>query len=184
MRTPNTRFLAAALAMSLSLSALPVLAQDSALTVAVIDVRRLVTDSQAGKEVLAVLQQVSDQKSAELQQMANDMEDLRTRITEGRLSLSQERLAELEKEFDDKRIAFGRARDDADRELQKMQQERFGAIEQLVLPIINQVGSELGYTLIFNKYESGLVFAQDSADITDIILQRFDASSAEPEVTD
>jgi outer membrane protein len=183
MNTRTPRILALALAGGFLLSSLPSVAQED-LKVAVIDVRRLVTDSQAGKQVLDSLQQVSDQKSAQLQQMANEMEDLRTRITEGRLSLSQERLAELEKEFDDKRIAFGRARDDADRELQKMQQQRFGSIEQRVLPIINEVGQELGYTLIFNKFESGLVFALDSADITDLILQRFDAVTASAEGTD
>ena len=107
MKTRKIRFPVLALVAGLFLSSLPATAQSSDLKVAVIDVRRLVTDSQAGKQVLDALQQVSDQKSAELQQMANAMEDLRTRITEGRLSLSQERLAELEKEFEDKRIAFG-----------------------------------------------------------------------------
>jgi hypothetical protein len=45
------------------------------------------------------------------------------------------------------------------------------------MTIINQVGTELGYTMIFNKFESGLVYAQEGVDITDLILQRFDSSS-------
>ena len=164
----------AARAVALLGSSVPLAAQTQ--KIGVIDVRRLVTDSLAGKEVLGELQTLSDSKAAELKQMADEMEALRTRITEGRLSLSQERLAELEKQFEDNRIAFGRARDDADRELQKMQGERFAAIENQIMPIINAVGTELGYTMIFNKYESGLVFAQESADITDVILQRFDST--------
>ena len=38
-----------------------------------------------------------------------------------------------------------------------------------------------GYTLIFNKFESGLVFALDNADITNLILQRFDSATAAAE---
>ena len=62
-----------------------------------------------------------------------------------------------------------------------MLSDRFAAIERQVMPIINDVGTELGYTLIFNKFESGLVFALDSADITDMILQRFDSMAAAAE---
>ncbi len=35
------------------------------------------------------------------------------------------------------------------------------AIDERVMPVINQVGKELGYTLIFRKFESGLIYADD-----------------------
>ena len=178
---PNKTTIAAMLAIWVALPTLPLAAQ-AAPQVGVIDVRRLVTDSKEGKEVLAMLQQLSDEKTAELTNMAEELEELRTRISEGRLSLSEDRLGQMEKEFEDNRIALGRARDDAERELQELQVGRFGEIERKVLPIINQVGVELGYSLIFNKFESGLVFAQEGVDITDLILQRFDSDfGAEPD---
>lgn len=153
----------------------------SSINVAVIDVQRLVTDSEAGKEVLATLQQKSEEKSAELKVLADELDGLRQQINEGRLSLSEDRLSDLQRQLEDKTIAFRRARDDAERELQEFQGRRFAEIERRVMPIINQVGVEGDYTLIFNKYESGLVFAQDSVDITDEILRRFDASRDAPE---
>lgn len=147
------------------------------LNVAVIDVPRLVTDSTAGKKVLGVLQKLSEEKSSELQLLADELEGIQARINEGRLSLSEERLSELQRELEDKGIAFRRARDDADRQLQEMQAQRFGEIETKIMPIINDFGVERGYSLVFNKYESGLVFANDAIDITDDILQRFDAAT-------
>lgn len=154
-------------------------AAPAGVSVAVIDVQRLVTDSQAGKEVLANLKQKSEQKSAELKILADELDGLRQQINEGRLSLSEDRLSDLQRQLEDKTIAFRRARDDAERELQEFQGKRFAEIERRVMPIINAVGVEGGYTLIFNKFESGLVFAQQSVDITDEILRRFDASRAE-----
>lgn len=171
---PNKTTIAAMLALWVGLTTLPLVAQNTP-QVGVIDVRRLVTDSKEGKEVLAMLQELSDQKTANLKVMAEGLESLRTRISEGRLSLSEDRLSQMEKEFEDNRIALSRARDDAEREMQELQVDRFGEIERKVMPIINQVGVELGYTLIFNKFESGLVFAREGADITDMILQRFDS---------
>ncbi len=35
------------------------------------------------------------------------------------------------------------------------------------MPVINQVGKEQGYTLIFRKFESGLIYADEAVDITD-----------------
>ena len=147
------------------------------LNIAVIDVPRLVTDSTAGKKVLGVLQNLSEEKSSELQVLADELESIQARISEGRLSLSEERLSELQREIEDKTIAFRRARDDADRQLQELQVQRFGEIETKVMPIINAFGIERGYSLIFNKYDSGLVFADQATDITDEILQRFDSAS-------
>ena len=144
--------------------------------VGVIDVPRLVTDSAAGKEVLADLQRISDEKSAELKILGDELKAIEAQISEGRLSLSEAKLSELQRELEDKTIKFRRARDDAQKQLQDIQTRRFTEIEEKVMPIINEVGVSGGYTMIFNKFESGLVFAQESVDITDLILQRFDAS--------
>jgi Skp family chaperone for outer membrane proteins len=36
----------------------------------------------------------------------------------------------------------------------------------------------MGFTLIFNKFQGALVYADDSVDITDQVIERFDASSS------
>ncbi len=44
------------------------------------------------------------------------------------------------------------------------------------MPLIAEIGEEQGLTLIFNKFEdSGLLWAQDAADITALVLERFNA---------
>ncbi|HXO20202.1 MAG TPA: OmpH family outer membrane protein, partial [Thermoanaerobaculia bacterium] len=52
-----------------------------------------------------------------------------------------------------------------------------GAIDQRVMPVINQVGKEQGYTLIFRKFESGLIYADEAIDITDLVIKRLDAAN-------
>ena len=69
-----------------------------------------------------------------------------------------------------------RLQDDATRELQKKKDEVLGSVDQRVMPVINQVGKELGYTLIFRKFESGLIYADEAVDITPVIIQRLDAA--------
>ncbi len=47
------------------------------------------------------------------------------------------------------------------------------------MPVINQAGKDLGYTLIFRKFESGLIYADEAIDITTIIIQRLDAAAGQ-----
>ncbi len=167
----------------LAFAALPAWGQGGAsiptAKVAVIDVQRILTDSAAGKSALERLGELKKSREGQLKAKAEEIDGLRKQIDEGRLTLSEQRLVDLQKELEDKAIDLQRAQDDANRELEKSRESTFAAIEERVLPIIDEVGREMRLTLIFNKYQSGLLFAQDEADITDLILQRFDQSQAE-----
>lgn len=165
------------LAVSL-LIASPLAAQSGDLKIAVIDVQKILTDSVRGKEILAKLEGIRDEKSTQLEGKAKELEDMRKRYEETRLTLAEDKISEMEKQIEDLTIALRRAQDDAQRELQKRQQEDFGQIEQAVMPIINSVGREFGYTLIFNKFQSGLVFADEAIDITDLVIERFNTATA------
>ena len=108
--------------------------------------------------------------------MQEDLGVLQKQYSDGRLSLAEDRLAEMEKQLEDMTIGLQRPRDDANREMQKLQGEKFGEIEQAVLPIISQVGREFGYTAIFNKFQGGLLYSADAADITNLIIERYNSA--------
>ena len=163
------------LVAALCCSALPALAQQK---IAVIDVARIMTESKRGRDVLAQLEKLQADKTAELQALTEEIAELQKRFQEGRLSLTEEKLAELQSELESKGRNFERAREDAERLVQRTRAEDIKKVEDEVLPIINLVGKELGYTLIFQKYQSGLVYAAEELDITELILQRFNASVA------
>ena len=144
--------------------------------VGVIDVQRLVVESRTGKEVLEELKNLREQKSAEGESLKQEAQDLQARVQVGRQALSDEKMVELEKQLEDKLIELRRFADDADRVLQKEQDQAFARIEREVMPIIARVGEEQGLTLLFNKYESGLVYATEQVDITDLILELYNES--------
>lgn len=169
--------LAAAVAVALGVGLLPAPARAQGLKVAVIDVRRLVTDSVAGKESLARLRKLQEDRVTEAKTKQDEIEQLRKRLGEGRLSLSDDKIAEMEKQLEEKVTGFRRFQEDAEKELNKSQELAFAEIERRVAPIIEQAGKEGGYTLMFNKYQSGLVYADEAADITNQIIQRFDAAA-------
>jgi len=147
-----------------------------ALKIAVINTEQILLDSQAGKKAIADLKKVQDQKEAELGAKQEEIKALQAKIDSGRLSLTQDKLADMEKQLEDKVIAARRLQDDASRDLNKRKDDVLGAVDQRVMPIINQIGKEQGFTLIFRKFESGLIYADDAIDITPMVIQRLDAA--------
>ena len=153
--------------------ALPAAAQTA---VAVIDVQRVVTDSDPGKEALQRLRVLQDEKIAEGRNLQTDLEALREQFNKQRLTLSEQKLAEMSGQIEDKTIALQRFEDDAKRSLEEARRTTLGNLEERIMPIINQIGKERGFTLIFNKFQSGLVYADDAVDITDDVIRRFNTT--------
>jgi outer membrane protein len=177
---------AAAGLLGLALAGIPAAAQaapaaapaaSGPLRVAVIDTEKILLSSNAGKKAVADLKKLQDQREKELGARAQELKDLQAKINDGRLSLAQDKLADLSKQYEEKEISLRRAQDDATRELTKKRDEMLASIDDRVMPVINQVGKELGYTLIFRKFESGLIYADEAVDITNVVIQRIDANS-------
>ena len=154
-------------------AALPVAAQAN---IAVIDVQRVVSESDPGKEVIGKLKAIQDAKIQEGQALQQELATLQEQFSKQRFTVSEQRLAEMSKEMEDKTIAIRRFEDDAKRELDEARRRELGGLEGRILPIINEIGKERGITLIFNKFQSGLVYADETVDITDDVILRFNTA--------
>lgn len=144
--------------------------------VAIIDVQRVVTESDPGKEALSELKVLQDQKIEEGRALQQELDGLREQFSKQRFTLSEEKLEELGKQIEQKGIALQRFQDDAQRELDEKRRKVLSSLEERIMPIIDEVGREQGLTLIFNKFQSGLVFADESVDITEEVIRRFNTA--------
>jgi len=163
--------------------ALPAAAQTATPKIAVIDVQKLVVESAAGKEAQGRVKKIIDAKQVDADKLQKELQGLQQRLTDQGPSMTDEKREQLNKDYQEKGIAYKRFQDDAQREVQEAQQRELSELEKRVLPVINQVGKEKGYTLIFNKYAPGmLVYADDSVDITEEVLRRFNTQVTAPPV--
>jgi len=147
--------------------------QPGSLTVAVIDVQQIVQESAAGKEAMARLKKLTDEKMAEGRKLAEARQALEKQLATQGPTLSDQKRSELAKQLEDKDIELRRFDEDARAALEEARRKELDALEKQIMPIINELGRELKLQLIFNKYQSGLVFADDAVDITDQVLRRF-----------
>jgi outer membrane protein len=143
------------------------------LSIAVIDVQTLVTESASGKEIKGRLQKLADEKRTQAAKMQDEHDTLAKQIQTQAATLTDAKLAELKKQLEDKEVAMHRFDDDAKQQLDEAQRKELEALEKQIMPIIQELGREMKVQLIFNKFQSGLVYADEAADITDVVLKRF-----------
>jgi outer membrane protein len=147
----------------------------SAIKIGVVDTEKILLSSATGKNALASLKSSQEQAEAEVRRMQEEIKALQSRIANGRQSLSQDQLSQLNKQLEEKMQALRRWQDDATRTLNKKRDEVLATIDQKVMPVINRVGKEMGYTAVFRKFESGLIYVDDAIDVTAVVIQRLDA---------
>jgi len=174
---------------ALALAAAPAFAQAPAAAsapaagskIGVIEVQRIVQESAIGKESLARVQKLQQSKQEDLQKRQKDLRDLEQKIQDQGKSLSEDAMEKLQKEYQAKAVDLKRFQDDAQRELEEAQRKELGDLEKRIMPVINDVAKEQGYQLVFNKFNSGLLFADDkSTDLTEAVITKFNSQIAAP----
>jgi outer membrane protein len=160
--------------------AAPLFAQTAPARVAVIDVQKVLTTSNAGKTAYERLKKLQDDRMTRAQKMQEEMNTLTNDINTKKLTLSEEKLTDLQKQLADKQVALQRFGQDADKEITEARDRALQELEGKIKPVIDSLGKEMGLAAIFNKFESGLVYASDAIDITDTVIKRFnDATTTE-----
>ena len=152
----------------------PVPATAEAGKIGVLDTQRVVLESNPGKTALAPLEAFREEKEAELETRKQEITSLRTRIAEGQ-SLPDGELASLREQLETKTTDIRRFQQETAQEIQRRQAQVLQEIDRQVMPVVNAYALEQGYSMIFRKFESGLVYIDESLDVTAAIIQRLNA---------
>src|SRR5262245_38591601 len=177
--TVAAAFIAAAVHAQGTTAAAPP-ASAGSLRIGVINVERLVQESALGKEAFNRVKKLNDAKKDEGDKLQKELRDLEQKLADQGSALADDKRETIQKTYQEKAIAFKRFQDDATRELDAAQKKELGELERRVFPVINQVGKEKGFTMIFNKFQAGLLYADDAVDLTDDVLKVFNTTVAVP----
>lgn len=135
-----------------------------------IDSEKILLTSNAGKAALAQLKKIQDEKEKQLGVMAQEIKSLQSAMQSGNGPVDG--AAQLEA----RSIALRRAQDDATREISVTKDKMLADMDTKIMPVINAVGKEMNYAAIFRKFESGLIYADDSTDLTNAIIARLNST--------
>ena len=148
--------------------------------IGVINSQEVLEKSAEGKRVIARLQEKDKSNQAALSKLDEEIRQLETRINTQRLTLSEEALYNMSADLQRKQTDRKRVAEDATRDFQDMQMKLFNRVQSELIPIIEAMGKEKGIDLVFDLARSGAVYFNPSIDMTQEVIQRYDASKASP----
>lgn len=146
--------------------------------VGVVNSQEVLEKSAEGKRVLAQLQDKDKRNQAELSRRDQEIQELQTRLNTQRLTLTPEALRNLSTDLQRKQTERQRFFEDAGREMNELAERLFQRIQNELLPIIEQMGKENGMDVIFDLGKSGAIYFSPGIEITQDVIQRYDASKA------
>ena len=160
---------------SLVLGAAPASAQSAPSKVAVIDVRRAVAETEQGLRVQATLKKLFDARQVELdrkvRKLQSDKESLEKEMQAGKtskdlLQKKYEKLLQQDQEL--QRITA-----DAQREMQRKEQEMTTPILQGILEAVKRIAAQDGFEMVMEK--SAVPYFRGDLELTDRAIQMYNS---------
>jgi len=145
----------------------------AALKVGVFDANRVSEETDEGKRIAGKLSQLGDKKKAELAAKEKEIQDLRAQLDSQNLSLSPEKVQQMQKDVQKKGLELQQAQEAARNEFQIEVSEAQNKFQEQLIRVINQFGRDEGFTLVIERSTGGVAFAAESIDVTTAIVDKF-----------
>lgn len=141
-----------------------------------VDLQKALNNCEAGKAAKEKISVKVKEYETQIEQKQKEMKKLKDDLDKQGLILSDEKRATKKRDFDQKLKDLERFTKDIQEELQQQDAEFTRQIITDFSKIINEVGAKDGYTAIFEKTESALLYADPNADLTEKAIKAYDAS--------
>jgi outer membrane protein len=151
--------------------------QQAPLRMAFLDLQRIAAESAEGKVASGKVQELTKKKSAELQDKTKSLQTNQQKLQQGSAVLNDAARAQTQKEIDRLTVEIDRFQEDANAEVQELQQQLQGEFQERLRPIVDAIVKELAIGLLFSAGDAGAIYVDPSLDITGEVIKRFDATA-------
>lgn len=144
-----------------------------ATTILVMDETRIVSQSAAGKSVLAQLKSIGEQINTELSNERKAIGAERDRIAAQSQTLSQDQLKQRVEALGKRATSFEQLMRRRAAEMEATKKKAMGTINQHLQPVLQQITTAKGADILVDR--SQLVFAKPGIDISAEVITKLDA---------
>lgn len=141
-----------------------------------VDLNRALIMSNEGKKARERFIAEMDRLQAKLRSEKEDLDKEREEFERKAMLLRDKERVGIEQKFEDRQLAFRRKSEDYQRDLKRLDSQYTGAILKGLEGTIGEIGADGGYTIIFEVQSSGIVYGDPSADLTEELIERYNAT--------
>lgn len=144
----------------------------SQVKIGVINAQEIIAKTKRGMAIQKKLEALQKRKTAELQTLQEEIKKLEKDLLSP--ALNNETRERKSIEMQTKRTTLKRKYEDAQRDFQRESGKELAELEKQLIPLIENIGKSKGYTLIFDRARSGIVYLNSSVDITAEVVKVID----------
>ena len=137
-----------------------------------IDIQRIAAESAQGQAANARVLALQEAKITDLNERNATLQSVQDRLAAGADVMSPQAIAQLQRDIERQQVDLQRFTEDAQLEVQALQEELFTAFEQSLSPVIQEVVEARDLLMLFDGANSGLIWAKPSLDLTGDIIDR------------
>ena len=151
--------------------------------IAVVDMQRALHETEDGRKAKAQLKKLFEDRQKTLDKQQNDLKSLKESLDKQHDVLSPAVLAKKQEELQKAFTELQQTYMEFQRELGGKEGELTKDIIERMQRIMRRVGQTEGYTLVLERNESGVVFVPSNYDLTDLLIQRYNAGEGKGETS-
>ena len=147
--------------------------------IGVVDFQRILETSSAGKMAMAEISKRGAKMEADLKRKGEEIEKLRKKLEREALVMSKEMREEKEREVRININDFKSLQKKYMADFKQYEKRLVNRIQKEILEIVAKIGKKEGFLLILEKREGGVLYSPNTIDITDKLIQQYNAGFAQ-----
>jgi outer membrane protein len=145
--------------------------------IAFINPQRVFQESTEGKAALARVNALIQKKQKEGEDKAKMLQGNQQKLQTSGSVMNEAARSQLEKEIERQQKEGERFQQDAQAEINELQQEVQNDFLKKVQPVLDAVATEKGLHMVLNAAEAGIAWAPQSLDISSDVIKKLDAAT-------
>lgn len=148
--------------------------------VAFVNIQAIAANSAAGKEASSKLKALNEKKVAEINEKNKQLQAAQTKLNTGGAVLSESARTALEKDVERMQRDIQFSQQNAQAEMNDLQNELQGEFQQKLIPTVKAIAEEKGLHAVFSIQDSGVAYWDPGLDISDEVVKRLDSAKPAP----
>ena len=163
--------------VAMILLALPCTVKSQTISIAYVDIQRVMLESEKGKDAKKSLTEEADKLKKNLDGKQEELQRMKDAIEKQSATITPEARADKEKQYQTKLKDYQRLYNDYQGELQQKDVELTQKILKELEEIIRGLGEREKYVLILERSQGGILFASPTIDITTKVINLYNETT-------
>jgi outer membrane protein len=147
------------------------------LKVGVVDADHAITSTTAGKQAREELERKGREAEASLQPMIERFQGMAKEFEAKKFVLSEDALRQKQLDLAELRNQIQNRQKEIQGQLEVDSERIIGPLRRKLVEVIDELGRDEGFSMIFLRHAPGLAYAREALDITDLVIEKFNKKS-------